>query len=111
MDAMFVFKRTVGKHESQQKIAGTLKIAVHSLPSIKIDGEGKANISESLKKMIEGIEVKFHFCCLCLFVSLFFNSTLSFGFSKFPSFLHDPTVLFTVTKIISRLSCKLCHII
>ena len=25
-------------------------LAVHSLPSIKIDGEGKANITESLKK-------------------------------------------------------------
>ena len=64
MDAMFVFIRMVGKHESRQKIAGSLKIAVHSLPSIKIDGEGKGNSTESLKKMIENMSFVFRFVLL-----------------------------------------------
>ena len=35
-----------------------MKIAVHSLPSIKIDGKGSVHINETLKKMVEQIEVR-----------------------------------------------------
>ena len=58
MDAHFVFKKTAKTDESREKLAGSLKIAVKSLPSIKIEGEAKVNISGSLKQVIKDIDVK-----------------------------------------------------
>ena len=58
LNANFVFTKKTSMEKTRQEISGSLKIAVHSIPSVKIDGEGHAHINETVRRIIDGMESK-----------------------------------------------------
>ena len=49
LDAVFVFKRLLESHETEEQITGSLKISIDKIPGAAIKGEGQVDISDTDK--------------------------------------------------------------
>ena len=46
LDAVFVFKRLLASHETEEQITGSLEISINKIPGAAIEGEGQVNITD-----------------------------------------------------------------
>jgi len=53
LDAVFVFKRLLQSHETEESITGSLQIAINKIPGTTIEGSGSVNITDSDKQAME----------------------------------------------------------
>jgi len=53
LDAVFVFKRMLQSHETEESITGSLEIAINKIPGTTIEGSGSVNITDSDKQAME----------------------------------------------------------
>jgi len=49
LDAVFVFKRLLDSHETEEQITGSLEITINKIPGAAIEGEGHVDISDTDK--------------------------------------------------------------
>ena len=47
LDAVFVFKKLLESHETEEQITGELEISINKIPGAAIEGEGSVNITDS----------------------------------------------------------------
>jgi len=47
LDAVFVFKRMLESHETEEEITGSLEVSINNIPGAAIEGEGHVDISDS----------------------------------------------------------------
>ncbi|CAF1258586.1 unnamed protein product [Rotaria sp. Silwood1] len=59
-EAYFVFDRTITKGESRKEISGTLKVVINKIPTFKIDGEAKLNMTDQEKNFVDKLSCKFY---------------------------------------------------
>ncbi len=59
-EAFFIFERTVSKGESRKEISGTLKAMINKIPTFKIEGVAKLNLTDHEKNFIDKLNCKFY---------------------------------------------------
>ena len=50
LDAVFVFKRLLASHETEEQITGSLQISINKIPGAAIEGKGNVTISDAEKE-------------------------------------------------------------
>jgi len=58
--AVFTFEKEISKNQKEREVAGSLSIAVKSIPSMSISGSGSLNLDEAKRKNYEKISVRFN---------------------------------------------------
>jgi len=58
--AVFTFESKISKNQKERDVAGSLSIAVKSIPSMSISGSGSLNLDEAKRKNYEKITVRFN---------------------------------------------------
>jgi len=59
INANMVFRKTVKDTTQKQEIEGSLKIAIRSIPGLKIDGDASLNLTEKEKTFYEDVSLEF----------------------------------------------------
>ncbi|CAF2779128.1 unnamed protein product [Rotaria sp. Silwood2] len=57
-DAFFVFVRAVSNNESKKEISGRLKAIINKIPTFRIEGEAKLNMTDQEKNFVDKLNCK-----------------------------------------------------
>ena len=60
LDAVFVFKKLLESHETDDQVTGSLEIAINKIPGAAIEGEGQINITDSDLEVMNHTSLKIY---------------------------------------------------